>query len=303
MRRWIPILAGLVFCIAPVYAQSGLSFLALDPDPVAQGTAGAYAASTNGAFAAFLNPAGVAVGAHNNLRLGFQQWIADARTYSVGGRFSLNERTGAGLYIFSTTSGDLESRDGPGPPSGTFEVQYLAVGAAVARRFGPVQLGLAGKVLSERVFEESATGFAFDGGIQAELTDGVKIGMAVQHLGSMNELSVESTPLPRTLRGGVSIRPFQLVATTDNSTLLSTELRAEVLSRSEQEEPTSIRIGAEATLFDLLTVRGGYISGDPIRTVSAGAGLSISDFNVDYALVPLDTGFGTGQMISLGYSW
>ncbi|MDX1438878.1 MAG: PorV/PorQ family protein [Rubricoccaceae bacterium] len=303
MHRLAPI-ALLWLVASPLHAQgNGLAFLALDPDPVAQGAGGAYTASTRGAFAMFFNPAGLAGESRNSIKLGFLDWIEGAQTYSAGGRFSLGEHAGAGLYVLSTSSGDLEARDVPGPSAGTFEVQYLAVGGGLARVFGPVQVGAGVKILSERVFESSASGYAVDAGIQAIPTDGVRFGASIQHLGDMNELDVEATPLPRTIRGGVSVRPFRLMEATANATLLSTALHAEVVNRSEQEEPTQFRFGAEVTLFDLLTVRGGYISGDSVRNLSAGAGLAVGSFNVDYAMLPLDTGFGTGQLISVGYSW
>lgn len=289
---------------APVCSQTnGLAFLTLDPDPSGQAAGGAYTASGSGPFSAFFNPAGLASGDRNGLALTFQDWIADARTLGIAGRFGLGERGGAGLYVLSTSSGDLEARDLPGPAEGTFDVQYFAVGAAVARRFGPVQIGVAGKMISERVFDQSASGFAFDGGVQIEAMDGIRVGGAVQHLGDMNELDAVATPLPTTYRGGISLRPFQLISSTESTALLSTALHAEVVHRSEETDPTHVHVGGEATLFDLLTLRGGYIFGDPVRSISAGAGLAVSSFRVDYAMLPLDTGFGTGQMISLGYSW
>ena len=94
-----------------------------------------------------------------------------------------------------------------------------------------------------------------------------------------------------------------MMAATESTALLSTALHAAVVHRSEQPDPTQIHVGGEATLFDMLTLRGGYISGDPVRSVSAGAGLAVGAFHVDYAMLPLETGFGTGQLISLGYSW
>ena len=296
----------LLFLCTALVAQAqgnGLAFLTLDPDPAGQAAGGAYSASGSGPFAPLFNPAGLASGNRNGIALTFHDWIGDARTLGVAGRFGLGEKGGAGLYVLSTSSGDLEARDGPGPAEGTFEVQYFAVGAGVARQFGPVQIGAAGKVLSERVLDSSAGGFAFDGGVQIEAVEGLRIGGAVQHLGDMSALETDATPLPTTVRGGVSLRPFRLMAATENTALLSTALHAEVVHRSEQTDPTQFRVGGEATLFDMVTLRGGYISGDPVRHFSVGAGLAVNAFRVDYAMLPLDTGFGTGQLISLGYSW
>src|SRR5690606_18469095 len=226
----------------------------------------------------------------------------DARTVAVGSRFAAG-RGGLGLFVAGTTSGELDARDGPGPSAGTFEVQYVAVGAGYARRFGTLQLGVVGKVLSERVFEASAGGVAADVGVQLRPTDGLRLGAAVQHLGRMSALDAERTPLPTTIRGGVTVRPFQLVASTESAVLLSTALHTEVVHRTEQAEPTQVRLGAEATLFDLLTVRAGYVANDPVRRFSAGAGLAAGAFRVDYALLPLDAGFGTGQLIAVRYGW
>ena len=302
--QWLAvILFFLCTALAPQAQGNGLAFLTLDPDPAGQAAGGAYSAAAAGPFSPLFNPAGLASGNRNGIALTFQDWIGDARTLGIAGRFGLGEKGGAGLYVLSTSSGDLEARDRPGPAEGTFEVQYFAVGAGVARQFGPVLVGVAGKVLSERVFDSSASGFAFDGGVQIEAMDGFRIGAAVQHLGKMNELETEATPLPTTFRGGASLRPFRLMAATESTALLSTAFHAEVVHRTEQSDPTQIHIGGEATLFDMLTLRGGYVSGDPVRSLSAGAGLVVGAFHLNYAMLPLDTGFGTGQLISLGYSW
>lgn len=287
----------------PGWAQgNGLAFLALDPDPVGQGVGGAYSAAGDGPFAPLFNPAGLASASGNAVGLSVQDWLGDARTVALGGRFAAGQG-GLGLFVIGTTSGELEARDLPGPSQGTFEVQYFAVGAGYARRFGALSLGVAAKAISERVFDASAGGFAADAGVQLQPIDGFRVGAAVQHLGQMSELGIERTPLPTTVRGGVTVRPFQLVSSTANETLLSTALHVEVVHRAEQEEPTQVRVGAEAALFDLITVRAGYVANDPVRKFSAGAGLAAGPFQIDYALLPLDAGFGTGQLIAVRYGW
>ncbi|HYE95427.1 MAG TPA: PorV/PorQ family protein [Rubricoccaceae bacterium] len=303
MRRALLLALGL--CAATVQAQGGMVFLAMDPHPIAQGMGGAWAARAEGPLAPLANPAGLATPSGNAAGLTFMDGLAGARAFTLGGRFAAGARGGVGLYVTTLTSGDLEVRDGPGEPAGTFEVQYLAVGAGAARRFGPVQVGVGVKALSERAFEASATGFAVDAGAQAFLLrDGLRLGAALQHLGRMNALDTERSPLPTTVRGGVAVFPFRVVSSTENATLVSTSLSVEGVYRADlDEENTRLRLGGEATLFDLLTLRAGYMTGDPVHAFTAGAGVAVGPFRVDYALLPLDEGFGTDHLIGLRYRW
>jgi hypothetical protein len=135
-------------------------------------------------------------------------------------------------------------------------------------------------------------------------------GIAVQNLGHVREIAEAVAPLPAMLRVGVAAFPFRVLASDGGSPLLNTFLTGEVshdltdnLQESGGNERTRMHVGVGAEVFDLVIVRAGYVSGYAFRSATLGAGISQGPFQVDYAFVPFDGGFGTGHVLSLMYRW
>ncbi len=284
--------------------ESGLSFLQLGVDARAAGMGDAQVSVSEGAFATFWNPAGVAGTADHQVALSHHIWVGDVRTYAAAGRFRLGPRSGAGFAVTATSSGDLELRERPGPPDGTFDVQFLSVGGSLGRQVGPARVGVTGRYISEEVFTERASGYGFDLGVQSDLASGaLQIGAAVHNLGEMGELNAEATDLPTTVRVGVAIQPFRILAVDDDFTLLNTMFVAE-WSHLVPDERSRLHIGVEAEALDVLTARAGLITNDALRSGTLGLGLRYESLIFDYALVLFEGGFGgPGHILTLSYAW
>lgn len=303
MKRLFVVLAACAVLAIPAAArQSGLTFLRIGPDAAHLATGDAGAAVVEGPFAAERNPAGLALGAGTRVALTHHVWIAGVRTYGGAARFRLG-RGGVGVYARAVSSGEIDVRTGPGPSDGTFEAQFTGVGAAVAQVFGPLRLGAGVKLLSERIFAVSATGSAFDAGAQLDIAGGaVRLAGVYQHAGSMKRLAQRSTRLPRTVRGGVAVHPFRVIALDDGARLVDSYVTVEV-SRDLADASTQWHIGASVDVMETLRVRGGYVTDDDLRGVSAGVGLLAGPFEVDYALLPFSAGFdGPGHVFTLSYA-
>ncbi len=284
--------------------ESGLSFLRIGTNASAGAMGDAQVSTGEGAYATYWNPAGLAVEGPNTVALSHHIWIADTRTYSLAGGFSTGPLGGFGLFVTALDSGELEAREGPGDPAGVFDAQFISAGASYGRSFGPLRLGITAKYLSESIFDNNANGYAFDFGAQLDLLDeSVKVGVAFQNLGEMSTLSVEATELPRSLRGGVTLFPFRVLAMADGSVLLNAFLTGEV-SHVFPSETTRFHLGAAAEVVELVTVRLGYVTNDALRSVTVGGGLGSNGFTFDYAFLPFDGGFdGPGHVLSLLYEW
>ncbi len=284
--------------------ESGLAFLELGVDAAAAGMGDAQVATAQGAFATFWNPAGLADTGPNEVALSHHIWVGDLRTYAAAGRFQAANRTGFGLSVTASGSGDLELRERPGPPDGVFDVQYLSVGASVGRRLGPASVGVTGRYISEEIFADRASGYGFDFGARAVFADGgVRIGAAVHNVGSMNELNTVATDLPTTARIGLAIQPFRVLSVEDDLTLLNATLVAE-LSHLFPDERSRFHLGAAVDVLDVLTARAGVITNDSLRNATLGLGLHYGSLIFDYALVLFDSGFGgPGHILTLRYAW
>lgn len=293
--------------VSLVQAQSGLSFLRLGVNAAGQSMGDTGVAHSNDAFATYWNPAGLAYGSKNLAALSHHIWVADTRTYAFSTRFQAGEGAGLGIFATATDTGDLESRERPGEPTGVFQAQFVTAGLSYGRSFGPFRAGASVKYISEEIFTERATGYAFDFGLQASLlNENLYVGAAVQNIGEMNELDRVASPLPRMLRAGVGIRPFRVLTELDGSTLLNALLTVEVshLFPEEGGDLTQWHLGAEAQVLDMVVVRAGYISNDTLRDVTVGAGISYSTFIFGYAVLPFENGFGgPGHILTLTYAW
>ncbi len=282
---------------------AGLAFLGIGTNAAAGAMGDAQVSNSRDAYSTYWNPAGLAAAQSNSAALSHHIWVAQSRVYSLAARFNSGKSGGLGLFLTALDSGSLESRENPGPPDGNIDVQFISVGASYGRSFGPVRLGATVKYLSERIPPESATGYAFDFGFQADfLNEGVKVGAALQNIGEMNELNEVATELPRTLRAGVSVYPFRVLAMADGSVLLNAFLTGEI-SHIYASESTRYHLGLAAEVVELVTVRAGYIAEDELRGITFGGGLGSNGFLFDYAFMPFDNGFGSGHILSLLYLW
>ncbi|MEM6647144.1 MAG: PorV/PorQ family protein [Bacteroidota bacterium] len=302
------LVVALAFCCVPAaWAQSGLAFLRLGPNAEAQAMGDAQVAVSKGAFSSYWNPAGLAHDTGNQAGVAHHIWIGDTRTYNVFGRFAAGKNAGWGLFAHATGVTDLQARTRPGEPDGFFDVQFVSTGVAYGRAFGPLRLGASVKYLSERIFAESANGYAFDFGAQLTTLGGsLSLGGAVQHLGAMDDLNVVATPLPRTARAGIAFKPFQILGEQDGVALLNVVLIAEVshLFPEEGGDLTQLHLGTAVEVLDLVTVRAGYLTDDNVRSVTLGGGVVTQGLRFDYALLPFANGFGgPGHILTLGYGW
>ena len=284
--------------------DSGLAFMAIGVDAASMARGDASVASTTGSFATYWNPAALAVGDANEVGISHHIWIDGVKTYALAGRFNTGRTSGLGLFITGTASGEIEQRDQPGPPSGTFEAQYINFGLSYGLTIGPVRFGASAKYITERIFDDSASGYGVDAGLHSTLFNGgLNVAAVIQNIGKMNELRSKASELPRTFRAGLQFFPFRLVDGLDGSSLAHVSVSTDV-SRNLVDELTRVHIGAEALVLDVIAIRAGYLSNDTLRGFSTGIGLDIADLQFDYALIPFKDGFdGPAHILSLKYGY
>lgn len=297
----------LVILIALAWSEArgqtgGLAFLKVDPSAEALAAGSALTAITNDAFSTFINPAGLAGGGMSSAALTYNAWIADVQLFSLAGRFAAGQHGGIGIALSSSSSGDIEGRTQPGPPSSTSTATFLSAGFGYGHEIGPVRAGLTAKYVLEKLFEYSASGIALDVGAQIDVVKGrAWIGGVVQNLGSMEELNVQQTELPSTYRGGVTLQPVTVQMAEDGSEPVHVFVSADLLYRTD-EEKTHVQLGAWVEALEFLWVRTGYLLDNELRSFTFGIGLEYESVRFDYAYLPFEEGFGgAGQVVSLQY--
>lgn len=295
----------MIFAAYCVNAQdSGLSFLRIGTDAKALARGDAGVATARGAFSTYWNPAGLAGGSVREIGLSHHIWVADVRTFALNSAFSIGKKSGVGFFIVATGSGDLEARTAPGESDGPFSAQFVSSGISFGRTFGAVRAGVTLKYLSERIFTNSANGYAFDFGLQSSLlSEGLFVGVTYSNLGKMQKLNVRPTELPRIGRAGIELFPFRMITALDGALLLSTSLVLEY-SRNFVTDENQFHIGLSGEVLETVTARLGYISNEVLRDFSAGVGVEVTEFIFDYAFLPFEDGFGgPAHILTLTYAW
>ena len=304
MKHRLYVTVLLLLPVAGASAQdTGLNFLRIGANAMASAMGDAQVAASRDAFSTYWNPAGLAASG-NAVGASHRLWVGDVKAYDIAVR--LPSRTGGawGLALTATDSGDLEAREVPGEPAGLFSAQFISIGVSYARSYRALRGGITTKFLRESIYNASASGYAFDVGLQLDaFRELVTLGAALRNAGRMNELEAERTQLPRVFQAGAAVFPFQVIAGADGTRLLQLMLTAEV-SHLFANEVTRLHGGLSATVMEMVDLRGGYVTRDELRDFTFGLGLNFDTMLVDYAYIPFEEGFeGPGHVLSILYTW
>lgn len=299
MKRYVKLLAiitiisGSVAAVAENEGKTGLAFLKVGVDARASGMGEAYTAAANNAFATYWNPAGLMSASRSNVVFMHNEWLFD-----VNGEFGalqfLFKKSSLAFHVYSFSVGDIEVRSIPGEfPLETTGANYLSAGVSYARRLGSrLDAGITAKYLYEKIFFESAGGFAVDLGLlYRRLLPNLTLGGAIQNLGKMGEFKDEATTIPKIARLGAQYvfpQPFG-----PTGLLLAADLVKPF------DENLRGQVGLEAALWKQLMLRFGYMAGYESRSFSAGLGIRKSFIHLDYSYSPFRDDLGDGHRFSL----
>jgi hypothetical protein len=211
---------------------------------------------------------------------------------------------GAG-FVYAGQSAQT-TYDAQGNAGGKFNSGDLALSGAYARRVGGVYLGGSLQLLRQSLDDRHATGVAADLGLVAphasELGDGpLDLGVTLNHIGPPVKLGPTADPLPLRVRMGTDWHAspivdaaFDLVLPSDQAPFLCIGLEARLPAArlgSGKDWSAAARVGYDQS-------HGRDVDG--IGGVTAGFGLDLSGFRIDYAWVPYGD-LGTANRITLAF--
>jgi len=268
--------------------RTGLAFLKIGVGGRAIGMGEAYTALVEDATATLWNPAGLAQMNHGELTFTHNQWIQDVTNEFValglGGKNS-----GLGVSMLVTNVGGIERRVKPSvEPLDILSAHDVAFSFSYAHRVGARwQWGVTAKYLYEKIYIDSASGFALDFGAQGTSKIlGAKLGVVAQNLGRMGKLRQESIRLPFTIKLGVAV-PIGETA------VLSADGVKVVKAGGH------FNVGGEYRVHRSLALRAGYQTGFAEKGLSVGVGLGTDRYHLDYAYVPFEADLGKAHQGSL----
>lgn len=319
-RRRLQILALILTSLTAIsgkpdmlMAQSGgLQLLGIGPDAHSLSLSETITARRSYGAAIMTNPANMASATRYHAGASHSFWLeTSGNTY-----FSVVAPTPYGVFglgVLNSSVNDIEARQTPGAPIGTFDVSYYAFAGSYARKFGPLEVGITGMYLYEQLYELWATGYAITGGATVSLLeDRLRIGSTIMNNGKMDYLAESRSPLPNMWKTGAWSQVAQLstIGTSEIPLLLAVSVDYTVPLNEEgaSDGATSITdpwvsTGVELLVSDIISVRGGFRSGETKRRFSTGLGLAQGNFRFDYAYVPFETGFGVTHSLGITFAF
>jgi len=287
----IPVFSGVLFSQNDGAANTGLSFLKLGVTSRSISLGDAVVSYNEDASSTFYNPSSMFFGSKVNALFMHNEQVLGIRTEFLAARVRF-EKFAFGLSLNNTSVDNIEIREIPGQPLGSFNAQNFAFGLSIGYKVNEnISIGATGKFLYEKIYIDNASGLAFDfGGIYSQ--NKISVGIAFSNLGSMNELRTEATKLPSAIRGGAS---YLLDLPKINSTLRFGIDGYKVMDGGKMHA----NAGAELLYKDFLALRVGYQSGYENKNMTTGIGVKYKVFNLDYAFVPYKYSIGSSHTITL----
>ena len=259
-----------------------MTFLKIGVGAKAMGMGESQVAATDDLYASYWNPAGLTRLQNPQIALMHNEWFAGINHEFVGFALPLGNVGTVGASASYLSFGELQGRDRDGNETTVFRPYDLALILSYARGFGDsLAFGTNAKFLREQIADETGTGIAFDfGGLYTFQEIPLSLGFNAQHVGPRVQFIEEAFGLPFTFRLGVAYRLWSdaLMLTTD------------IIRPSDNDVATGV--GAAYTIGNILQLRTGYkykIGGNDLGAMSGltgGFGLTLRQFQIDYALVP-----------------
>ena len=277
---------------------TGFNFLKIGVGARAAALGGAYTATTGDLEAIGWNPAGLLGIGERSAALSYTSYLVDTETgfLSVG---RPGERRDWALSVNYVSYGDMRRTDSQGADLGTFGAFDLAAYLTAAQQVwgGRATLGASLKAIYSSIDDYTSDAYAVDLGIIAPgPVAGMTLGASLANVGTVRSgyTSGYEDDLPVLIRLGVTHRPAHMP--------LPMVLLADLTVPNDND--AYLTFGAEIRVADRLYLRPGYslqnagVDGDESLGVSAGAGLELARYRLDYAFSSYPT-LGDVHRVSL----
>lgn len=283
----IPGLAGAAQEFEKVGTIGG-QFLKIGIGARATAMGSAFVSVADDASAIYWNPAGIARIYKNVASVNHTAWLADisftqaAYVFHVGflpGTFAFNARS---LYMDAQPVRTVFRPEGEGT---SFDAGDVAFGVTYARSLtDKFSAGITANYVQSSLADYSSSAYTFDFGTLYDTGyRSLRIGMAIQNLGSDMEFIEDTVKMPAVFRVGMSMSVYE-------------DATHRVLSSAEFSHPPDnnerANWGVEYGFKEFFFARGGYMFKYDLERFSAGLGFKVpaslnSEATVDYSYLDM----------------
>lgn len=316
MRKNITLLLVLVSTLALVaqnkVGTTAAPFLGIGPSPRAIGMGGAFVAVANDPSALYWNPAGISRNARTEVLVEHTNYLIGTSYNYFAGVVALDQDNAIGVSVTNLAYGTdiVTTVDFPDGTGETWSASDWALGVSYSRNLTDrFSIGGSAKMIMQKIWRESATGFALDAGLLYITSfNDLKIGMNIANFGTDMQLDGEDLfmshdPNP-TMKGNNKKIPaeyhtatfplpilFRLGLSMDVLKSRDTRFTVAVDALHPGDNAQSVNVGCEYVWDNLVAARVGYRSlGLPNKEggLTAGVGLSYDlainlTLKIDYA--------------------
>jgi hypothetical protein len=256
-------------------------FLKIGAGARAIGMGSAYTAIANDILAVYWNPAGLSrVNRTGEAIFNHASWLADTKYNFAAVSLNLSTVGSIGLQVisFSTPEQPVRTIANPDGDGRFWDATAFTIGVTYARNLTErFSIGLTAKFISERIFNASANGAAFDLGIMFNTPlDNLVLGASISNFGTKmrlegRDLRINHDPVP--VSGSVDAVPAEYLTESFNIPLnLKFGLAYNAIKNEDysllvaldgiqaSDNSPSLNTGFEVGFKNILFLRGGYKS-------------------------------------------
>ena len=264
--------------------QAGATELLVNPWARSSGLHGMNSSFTQGLEAMRVNPAGLVFVNKTEVLFANTMWLkgSGVSLNAFGIAQKIGESSALGLSVTNMSFGELlvtTENDPEGNLGATYRPQLMNIGVSYAKSFSnSIHVGFLGRLISESIADATASGFAFDMGIQYVTgpKDNIRFGISLRNIG---------TPM-RYSGDGLAIK----VSDPSGDPYLLT-----VNQRTEKFElPSALNIGGS---YDL------YLDGSDMHRLTIMANFTSNSFSKDQVGGGLEYSFNDMFMLRGGYRY
>ncbi len=304
--------AGILVAQNANLGTSGAQFLQIPVGARETAMGGAVVGLTGDASSVFWNPSGIVRVKSVEAQFSYMNWFDLFDLNAAAVVYNMGDAGTIALSLISFTTGDMEitTEEQPNGTGRFFDAGDLAIGVSYAKyltdRF---TAGITVKYVSQRIWNETADGFAFDIGTQYRLDfQNLTIAMSMSNFGgeiqfegpdldilyskddnyptsrlAPGSLKTDSYPLPLNFQVGIGFDIYQADFM---------KIRGGIDAVHPNDNSERLHFGTEFSFFDRLYLRAGYKFNydDEDFTFGAGANVPFSGSSIyfDYAYAVYD---------------
>jgi hypothetical protein len=295
------------FAQNPNLGSSGAQFLEIPVGAKPTSLGSAYMGLGDDAVSTFWNPAGLSGINSNEVHFSYMRWFEQFDFNAFSAAFSFDGIGVFGIQAILFTMDDMEitTEEEPNGTGRFFGAQDLAIGISYAREFTDrFSFGITAKYVQQTIWNESASGLAFDVGTQYRLDfQNLTIAMSMRNFGAdlkydgddlivVHDLS-EALPQNRLTNARLETTTYQLPLNFQVGIALDiyrsdfVKVRSGIDAVHPNDNNERINFGTEIAFYNSLFLRGGYKYNYDDEDFTFGAGIAIplqrTTFKFDYA--------------------